>query len=273
MYLPVVRRDFTVGRLNDSIGMNNILAQTSPCEANTHEIILGFIDKSVNFSHESSILEAPIELELSGAGVGEIIRYTIDGKDVDASSPTYTTALSINRTTTVKAGIFKEGYLPNKIDAHTYLFKIQHDLPIVSLTVDEKDFFDVKEGIYVEGDDFDPDNRRLTANYFKDIEKPILVSYFDENGENGFTINAGTKIFGAGSRYFSQKSLSFFFRGSYGASSLNYPLFSNRPYATFEAFVLRNSGNDWQDTMIRDCLLYTSPSPRDATLSRMPSSA
>ena len=28
-----------------------------------------------------------------------------------------------------------------------------------------------------------------------------------------------------------------------------------------------------QTTLINDCLLYTSPSPRDATLSRMPSSA
>ena len=28
-----------------------------------------------------------------------------------------------------------------------------------------------------------------------------------------------------------------------------------------------------QDVMIKVCLLYTSPSPRDATLSRMPSSA
>ena len=27
------------------------------------------------------------------------------------------------------------------------------------------------------------------------------------------------------------------------------------------------------DALIQDCLLYTSPSPRDATLSRMPSSA
>ena len=27
------------------------------------------------------------------------------------------------------------------------------------------------------------------------------------------------------------------------------------------------------DIMYKDCLLYTSPSPRDATLSRMPSSA
>ena len=30
---------------------------------------------------------------------------------------------------------------------------------------------------------------------------------------------------------------------------------------------------DWQAALARICLLYTSPSPRDATLSRMPSSA
>ena len=30
---------------------------------------------------------------------------------------------------------------------------------------------------------------------------------------------------------------------------------------------------NWQDSRINICLLYTSPSPRDATLSRMPSSA
>ena len=29
----------------------------------------------------------------------------------------------------------------------------------------------------------------------------------------------------------------------------------------------------WEDIWINGCLLYTSPSPRDATLSRMPSSA
>ena len=34
-------------------------------------------------------------------------------------------------------------------------------------------------------------------------------------------------------------------------------------------FYSRNSTDEW----IRACLLYTSPSPRDATLSRMPSSA
>ena len=44
---------------------------------------------------------------------------------------------------------------------------------------------------------------------------------------------------------------------------------------------LQKSSQDFQEiiksnshaTLLTDCLLYTSPSPRDATLSRMPSSA
>ena len=41
---------------------------------------------------------------------------------------------------------------------------------------------------------------------------------------------------------------------------------STRPLATFDR------ANETEGNFI-DCLLYTSPSPRDATLSRMPSSA
>ena len=40
------------------------------------------------------------------------------------------------------------------------------------------------------------------------------------------------------------------------------------------SFVANNDGNCYKDSHMRiACLLYTSPSPRDATLSRMPSSA
>ena len=37
--------------------------------------------------------------------------------------------------------------------------------------------------------------------------------------------------------------------------------------------IYTNSGSEANEVLIRTCLLYTSPSPRDATLSRMPSSA
>ena len=36
---------------------------------------------------------------------------------------------------------------------------------------------------------------------------------------------------------------------------------------------MRDSSFDYEPRDLKSCLLYTSPSPRDATLSRMPSSA
>ena len=35
----------------------------------------------------------------------------------------------------------------------------------------------------------------------------------------------------------------------------------------------QKEGSEWFEEQYKNCLLYTSPSPRDATLSRMPSSA
>ena len=47
-----------------------------------------------------------------------------------------------------------------------------------------------------------------------------------------------------------------------------------QPVETDERFIELDYG-DWEGKPVKDvpCLLYTSPSPRDATLSRMPSSA
>ena len=48
------------------------------------------------------------------------------------------------------------------------------------------------------------------------------------------------------------------------------PMLANGWLSTFDDII---KGNASLYTRYMDCLLYTSPSPRDATLSRMPSSA
>ena len=54
---------------------------------------------------------------------------------------------------------------------------------------------------------------------------------------------------------------------------------SNKEYLEFlkqsgvHSFLQETPNNLFEDQQKQTCLLYTSPSPRDATLSRMPSSA
>ena len=51
------------------------------------------------------------------------------------------------------------------------------------------------------------------------------------------------------------KSFSCFFRASYGNSALRYPLFGEDGLDTYEAFLFRNTGQDYAKARMRDPLL------------------
>ena len=48
--------------------------------------------------------------------------------------------------------------------------------------------------------------------------------------------------------------MSIFARGEYGTSEIEYPLFKTLEYDNFQALVLRNSGQDWLKSSIKDYL-------------------
>ena len=143
-------------------------------------------------------------------------------------------------------------------------------VPSWSITTDIENLFDANTGIY--------------ANALEDgieWERPASVELLNGDGSEGFQVNAGLRIRGGFSRLDSNPKHSFrlFFRGEYGDSELNYPVHGDSGVDTFEKLDLRTAQNySWskdgdQTNNFITCLLYTSPSPRDATLSRMPSSA
>ena len=89
------------------------------------------------------------------------------------------------------------------------------------------------------------------SNFWEDWERPIHFQILEQDGMN-FSADAGAKIFGGWSRAFPQKSISIFARGYIGPSNFEYELFPNTEITNYEAFVIRNSGNDWESTMLRD---------------------
>lgn len=251
--LPDMQGDISIGTTDESTAY--VLYETpTPGLENTGDFYDGILTDIVDFSDDGGIVSA-FSLTLSGATSSAVIRYTLDATEPTSTSAIYGSAIGINTNTTVRAAIFKPNFLPSEIQSRSYLVNQSHKLPIISLVTDPKNFFDSDEGIYVLGDDYEGDFPFFGSNIWEEWEKPVHVSFYEPNGTLGVAFNAGVKIFGGWSRANDQRSLSIFARGKYGTDEIDYPLFQNLPYTSFQSIVLRNSGNDWLSTTIRDATL------------------
>jgi hypothetical protein len=80
---------------------------------------------------------------------------------------------------------------------------------------------------------------------------------YETDRSTAFQVDGGIKIFGGYSRGNDQKSLAFHTRKVYGDVKIGYKIFSDLDIKEFESLVLRNSGNDFNNTMMRDALCNT----------------
>ncbi len=254
LYLPKLPNNITVGRFPNGANNQRFFEENTPNQPNPETYFEQLLTDEVLFSQTSGQFDNGFVLTLSGASEGATIRFTTDGSMPTPISNIYQNPIEVRLTSTVRAGIFKTDYLPSEVTTHTYLIATNHDLPIISLAFNPDDFFSETTGIYSFGNDFTDELPYFGSNFWKDLEKPVHLTFF-EAGEVGFSSSAGAKIFGGWSRANPQRSLSLFFRSKYGNKSLKYPLFPKRPYTEYEAFILRNAGNDWQRTMLRDLTL------------------
>ncbi|MEM7390939.1 MAG: CotH kinase family protein, partial [Verrucomicrobiota bacterium] len=102
----------------------------------------------------------------------------------------------------------------------------------------------------------------VTANYFQDWERPVHVEFYGDgpNRDLVFSQEAGIKMNGRFSRILPQKPILIRARSRYGSSDIAAQIFEDKPLASFDRLLLRNSGNqDWTSTMLRDGLAQTLP--------------
>ncbi len=237
IYIPSSLPDVAYGRISDG-SLPWIFQSPTPGSKNIGNEIKDYSD-SVSVSIPGGFYPSSISLELS-AGSSEIY-YTLDGSDPDSNKTKYTAPINIDKTTVVKAVSLSANHLPSPINYQTYFINENTDLPVISLIADPYNLFDPDSGIY--------------TNYTMDWERPAHVEFFDDNKTLGFSENCGVEIYGGQSATAPQKSLAVKFKNDYGVSGINYPLFPDFRVTKFKAFVLRNSGNDFQYTHIRDAVM------------------
>jgi len=237
--VPVSYPDISFGRTSDG-STSWIFQLPSPGSENTGNEIQGFSD-SVSVSLPEGFYQSAISVELS-AGTSDIY-YTLDGSNPDSGSPKYSGPITISETTVLKSISTQANHLPSPIIYQSYFINEETDLPVISLIADPIDLFDPDSGIY--------------TNFTMDWERPAHVEFFDDDKNPGFSENCGIDIYGSQSANWDQKSIAVKFKNDYGVSKINYPLFPGFWLNTFKAFVLRNAGNDWQYTHIRDAVMQT----------------
>ena len=236
------------------------------------------IMEEVVFSHSSGFYEQPFQLTISHHDPQAVIRFTLDGSDPDENSPVYAQPLEIKdrsdegpaisliptspnwkppseglpRAMVVKARAFRDGFLPGPLKQGIFFVndndKFSHEITVVSLITPGDNLFDEETGIYVMGD---PEN----PNYYQtgdEWERPAFFELFNGNGNHEYSGEIGIRIHGGTSRNFPQKSLRLYFRNDYGDSWLNHELFPDYPVQSFKRLVLRQSGHDMWQTMLRD---------------------
>ncbi|MDG2072934.1 MAG: CotH kinase family protein [Pseudomonadales bacterium] len=248
----------TVGVLVDRISVEGLRVDTSvgrspkdwkvmyfdsptPGSENITKGFNGIIRDKVIFSHDGGIFNEE-SVGLIGADDGNIIRYTLDSTVPNDNSMAYSSPISVDANTVIRAGLFKENFIPSIPATRPFIVSNTHDIPIVTLVTESQNFFDEHIGIYHE------------ENVFKDWERDIHFSFYEPTGELGVAIDAGVKIFGGFTRTFPQKSMSIFARGRYSFKDIEYPIFPSLNYEKFQAIVLRNSGNDWMYANMRDAM-------------------
>ena len=207
------------------------------------------------FSVRRGLYDTAQTVALSCATPGAEIRYTLNGADPTATTGTvYSVPVAVSTTRVLKAAAFRSGWAPANIDIQTYVFPSDvrstaaakgwlapalvsgltdvqvraalREVPSMSLTV--------PPGITIDGG----------------VDKRAKLEWLDPSGVTaGFQIPCGVQLFGGAFTNFAKKSFRVSFKGEYGASKLNYPLFAGFdrgwPAADeFDQLELRNGSHD-----------------------------
>jgi hypothetical protein len=191
-------------------------------------------------------------------------------------SPTATVAIAT--TTLLRAAAFKDGWRETDADTHTYVFPVHVgsqtrpgwigstwpggapadfdidsrvvntalegyrltnallSIPTLSIVTPSNNLFGASGGIYANPDLSGPSS-----------ERPVSAELMYPDGREGFQIDCGFRIHGGVSRnktFTPKHSFSLLFRESFGASELDFPLFTNSPVRKFDHLVVRGSSTD-----------------------------
>ncbi len=265
------------GRYPDGSAEWQFLSLATPGAANVQAY--AGLAADVTFSRAHGFYDQPIEVAIACDTPDAVVYYTTDGSEPYKeggrfpNGRVYAGPIRIGQTTCLRAKAIKPGWRSSKISTQTYIFLAQvfnqpmapagfptawggttadyamssgivtpqirtvreglESLPTMSLVMTLDDLFGATQGIYA-----NPNG--TTASW----ERPASIEMIYPDGQEGFQANCGARIYGDVGRREKKKSIRLLFKGMYGQTKLDYPLFGAEAAKEFDTFILRANFND-----------------------------
>lgn len=253
--MGMLKINYSFGRSSKDPAKWVVFTTSTPGTINSGEELSGEMTGKPVFTYPGGVYPASMKVGISTPNIGDTVYYTTDGSEPTRSSLKIVRGIDIPTSTVIKARIIKTGMMPGEIVTNSYLIYGNKKMPVVSISMNPTDLWDYNTGIYVDGPNWTTDNPHFGANYWQDWERACHFELMETTGNKVIDVDAGIKIFGNWSRANPQKSLAFYCKKAYGYDEMNYKIFSDRPYDKYKNILLRNAGNDWNNTMFRDGLI------------------
>ena len=253
----------------------------TPRDFNPATGVAGFLTDEISYSHPHGFYATAFSLTLNAATTGAAIRYTLDGSEPTASNGLdYTTPLTIDSTTTIRARAFKDNLDPSFVATQTFLFlddvvdqsantTIAAGFPSSQVNGQRIDYGmdpDIVDSpiwgpqmlsaltqipsmsIVMDVDDLMGSSDGIYTNaqsHGRAWERPASLELLNPDGSAGFNVGAGVRIRGGYSRSGNNPKHAFrlFFRDEYGDAKLNFPLFGEEGAEQFDKLDLRTAQN------------------------------
>ncbi|MCK5740963.1 MAG: CotH kinase family protein, partial [Chlorobi bacterium] len=213
--------------------------QASPGAANINPK-LRFYTKPT-FSQPSGFYNESVSVKI--VAEDDNIYYTLNGSIPTENSVKYDgSPIEITETTTLRASIIDDLHIRNIPATATYFIDEDFDLPVFAVTADSLDLWDEDEGVY---------NPVIQTKQ----EVSCHFDFWENDMEYAYGSEAGLRIHGAGSRSFGQKSVRLYARNTYQDSKFDYPFLGDNSFLDFDKIILRNGGQEWVRSVIRDGFL------------------
>ncbi|MCB1125372.1 MAG: CotH kinase family protein, partial [Verrucomicrobiae bacterium] len=255
--VPSLASDQSIGRMPDGAAERHLYGKDAVSPGGENAVIGNApVVLAPTFAPDGGFFSGPVEVTIEPSQPDHEVRYTIDGMPPTPASPVWTGPLNLETSTVVRVvAIDAEGRL-SEPESRSFFIGVEHELPVVSLATAPSHLAFRNGYLYGLGSSvLSSQNQVLKtfpyygSNAWQDREIEVALEFFEPDGRVGLRQRAGAKMFGGwGSRGYPQKSFALFARRSYGAGKFDHRIFPDQSITEFEAFVLRNSGNDNQST-------------------------